>query len=98
MEGADKKDKAKMAEISLKYRVLCSETSFMAVEKLKTKVEGEMKPMVIPIAITKDSEPEMSHGISTSRLMFKGASSGMKRKKARGAPATTTLGAPRMML
>ena len=56
MESADKKDEKKMTHISTEYGVLCSETTLVAVEKLKEKVEGEAKPVVIPIAITKDSE------------------------------------------
>ena len=57
MEGAEKKDEKKMTQVSTDYGVLCSETSYVAVERLKEKVEGEAKPVVIPIAITKDSQP-----------------------------------------
>ena len=56
MEGAEKKDEKKMTQVSTDYGVLCSETSLVAVERLKEKVEGEAKPVVIPIAITKDSQ------------------------------------------
>ena len=56
MEGAEKKDEKKMIQVSTDYGVLCSETSLVAVERLKEKVEGEAKPVVIPIAITKDSQ------------------------------------------
>ena len=45
-----------MIQVSTDYGVLCSETSLVAVERLKEKVEGEAKPVVIPIAITKDSQ------------------------------------------
>ena len=55
MEGAEKKDSKKMTKVSTDYGVLCSETSLVAVERLKTKVEGEAKPIIIPIAITKDT-------------------------------------------
>lgn len=49
-----------MTHVSTEYGVLCSETSLVAVERLKDKVEGEAKPIVIPIAITKDSgEPNI---------------------------------------
>ena len=57
MEGAEKKDEKKMTQVSTEYGVLCSETSLVAVERLKEKVEGEAKPVVITIAITKDSQP-----------------------------------------
>lgn len=56
MEGAEKKDEDKMTQISIDYGVLCSETSLVAVERLKEKVEGEAKPVVIPISVTKDSQ------------------------------------------
>ena len=45
-----------MTQISTDYGVLCSETTLVAVEKLKEKVEGEAKAVIIPIAITKDSQ------------------------------------------
>ncbi len=55
MEGAEKKETKRMVGLSTKYGVLCSETTLVAVEKLKEKAEGEAKPVTIPIAITKDS-------------------------------------------
>ena len=54
MESADKKEEKKMTCISTDYGVLCSETTLVAVEKLKEKVEGEAKPVIIPIAIAKE--------------------------------------------
>ena len=43
MEG----EKEKMESVSLKYKVVSSETALLAVEKLKTDVEGEVKPFII---------------------------------------------------
>ena len=56
MESAGLKEAKKMTQISSDYGVLCSETTLVAVEKLKEKVEGEAKAVIIPIAITKDSQ------------------------------------------
>ena len=39
-----------MVNISKEYRVLCAHTALIAVEKLKEKVEGEAKEVVVPIA------------------------------------------------
>ena len=53
-----------MEEVSLKYKVLSSETALLAVEKLKKAVEGEVKQVTIPVKISKviegyaSSEPE----------------------------------------
>ena len=55
-----------MTCISTEYGVLCSETTLVAVEKLKEKVEGEAKPVVIPIAIAK--EPQQSQNYLDSNL------------------------------
>lgn len=56
MEGEEKRGLLRMREVSLKYGVLCSETSWVAIERLKTKVEGEAKPVLIPISLSKDSQ------------------------------------------
>ena len=42
-----------MKEVSLKYKVLSSETALLAVEKLSKAAEGEVKPVVIPVKISK---------------------------------------------
>ena len=56
IESEAKKDtKKRLKEVSLQYGVLASQTSFVAVQKLKAKASGEVKPVVIPIAITKDT-------------------------------------------
>ena len=46
-----------MEEVSLKYKVLSSETALLAVEKLKKAVEGDLKQVVIPVKISKVEEP-----------------------------------------
>ena len=45
-----------MEEVSLKYKVLSSETALLAVEKLKKAVEGEVKQVTIPVQISKVAE------------------------------------------
>ena len=81
-----------MTKVSTDYGVLCSETSLVAVERLKTKVEGEAKPIIIPIAITKDSQS--SQILDSGVMMKKGSRGGgmmmmkkkMKKKDIRSAP------------
>ena len=94
MESTDLKEAKKMTQISTDYGVLCSETTLVAVEKLKEKVEGEAKPVIIPIAVTKDNQqPEyiqpMGHFCSVAAPL-----TGMilKKQKKNRAPGKVTLG------
>ncbi len=46
-------EKPRIEEVSLKYGVMSSQTAFCALEKLKHKVEGEAKQVLIPVNVGK---------------------------------------------
>ena len=65
MEGAEKKDEDKMTQISIDYGVLCSETSLVAVERVKEKVKRRHKALLTQI-INKVVKPPNSDSDSNS--------------------------------